>query len=90
MSFYANTNSSFHNSYLKIGSMDEEAYTGDLSVIATVNSSTWALNIDKMTVGIQEMDFEATTLLHIDPSIPYMYLPVQYWSLFSLYVESRY
>ena len=90
------TNIYNQSSWFKFGSMDPQALLNpdDLTVLATVNSSIWALEANSMGMGeglaTQGIQFEPGTVMVIDPSIPYLYLPIDYWSLFQLYIEDQY
>ena len=44
----------------------------------------------KFVVGQEELDFDEGAQLHIDPSLPYIYLPARYWEMYSLYIEDAY
>ena len=78
--------------------MDKQAFLDpqNIKVLATVNSSTWGFEARNLELGegleTEEsgIEFEQKTVMVVDPSIPYIYLPYDSWSFFQLYIEDTY
>lgn len=78
-------------SYIKFGSMDTNAFIGEMQYVDTVNTQGWIVYGKEMSVGspLNVIQF-GFTVVWIDMSIPYLYLPTKYWNLFAVQVQKIY
>lgn len=62
-------------SSIKFGSYDPIGMTEPLSLIRTVNKTSWALNAKDFKFGVNASDITGQRIVYIEPSSPFIYAP---------------
>jgi hypothetical protein len=67
--------------------MDTNAFTGEMQYIDTVNTGGWIVFINQLNIGASTNPIVfQQSVVWVDMSIPYLYLPTKYWNLFAVEV----
>ena len=67
--------------------MDTNAFTGEMQYIDTVNTGGWIVFINQLNIGASTNPIVfQQSVVWVDMSILYLYLPTKYWNLFAVEV----
>jgi hypothetical protein len=70
--------------------MDLHGFAQNISVISTVDDKTWGVRMNHFFINNQSIFQQDKAVVRFEPSLPFIYIPTQEWTLFSISIENLY
>jgi hypothetical protein len=77
-------------STVKFGSWDASSITGQLTMIRTKTKTSWDIRCNLFKFDKDDEGLKLSSLLRIDPGLPYLYFPDTVYASFTTFVNKKY